>query len=140
MKAVNRHISASAMLLAVLNTPALPEEPKAYMCAGDKQTGFQFDNGAWKISAFHLSKFILKRTDNGWFYQKLGDSYVGNDQCYDHLNGLKLDMIFCDSGLYKVRMNKKTLRVLFAYLAGYEDGNDNNDNTPTIGIGTCTPL
>ena len=46
----------------------------------------------------------------------------------------------CTAGLIDYVFNVNTGRFLQSYLAGYVDGEDNNDNTPYVAAGTCTKL
>lgn len=51
------------------------------------------------------------------------------------------DLIKCDSFFYTARLQKKTLRLLIMYTAGFVSGEDAKDgNTPFIAIGKCSPL
>ena len=51
------------------------------------------------------------------------------------------DLIKCDSFFYTARLQKKTLRLLIMYTAGFVSGEDAKDgNTSFIAIGKCSPL
>lgn len=46
----------------------------------------------------------------------------------------------CTTILEEFRINVKTLRMMKVYAIGFIDGQDNNDNTPAIMVGTCSKI
>jgi hypothetical protein len=147
-------ILAIAAQFTVVVVPAQGEETDSYLCVADQTTGFTFAQGTWKSTNFKEDrKFLFKREiapNNGtnwnsgdriWTVSELGQ-VSSLAQCYDVINlsggPVVLDNIFC-GGLYNVKFNKKSLRLLLSYFVGFTDG-DNNDNTPTITIGKCSKL
>jgi len=46
----------------------------------------------------------------------------------------------CNMILGEFIFNSKSKRFIKTYTAGYLSGQDNNDNTPYVMIGTCSPL
>lgn len=49
-------------------------------------------------------------------------------------------VVECGADLTEYRFNIRNNRFIAAYLAGYVDGVDNNNNTPSIDGGTCTKI
>ena len=112
----------------------------SYLCVPTSSTGFKFDSNAKKWNRSFLSndlKQILIKTDGGWQWRDFGREW-----------GLVCDKDFEKDGLLicpvfggEVKFNKKTLRYIQTYTAGYVEGIDNNkSDTPGMTIGTCSPL
>ena len=122
---------------------------EAYICLPSVISGFHFksSSGNWEQSRFRIGdkKKILKKTDNKWEWKAFGEKYSFST-CGDSTESTPTDgfnsagFIFCDLLGGHLRMNKNSLRYIETYEIGYVDGKDNNDNTPYIEIGTCSPL
>jgi len=52
----------------------------------------------------------------------------------------KAGYLQCEHSLSTLKISFATMRYLNAYLQGYIGGQDNNDNTPSIEIGTCAKI
>ena len=51
------------------------------------------------------------------------------------------DMVFsCNAYNHEYQFNLKAHRYLAAYLVGYVDGEDVNDDTPSVTAGVCTKI
>jgi len=126
-----------------------------YICTQDMVTGFAHEkNGIWRQGRFvpdqqfvvrpateserTLSAVRGERTNNKWVVQPLGLALIA--VCPDDF---KADgSLVCRGVIEEFRMNKNSLRFLWAYLSGYWDappGNETSD-TPTIAIGNCKPM
>ncbi|MEP7240578.1 MAG: hypothetical protein ABI697_06810 [Devosia sp.] len=68
-------------------------------------------------------------------------TYSGN---YGDESPVRLETDFpllgCWSNFFSYRIDLATLRYLRVYFAGYVNGADNNDNTPSVMGGTCTKI
>lgn len=120
----------------------------AYICIPTASTGFSIKNGGskWETTRFRIDdvKKILKRNNGKWEWSKFGES-LGFSDCGGDDFGVGGDFnsagyIFCNTFGGHVRMNKKTLRYIETYEIGFIDGKDLNTDTPSIDIGTCSPL
>jgi len=127
-------------ILLIALFPILSFAQNSYLCVPTSSTGFKFDSNTKKWNSTFLSndlKQILIKTDSGWQWRDFGRNW-----------GLKCDLKFEDDGLIicpvfygEVKFNKKTLRYIQTYTAGYVEGIDNNKpDTPGMTIGTCSPL
>lgn len=148
-----RLICATASVI-LLSKIAMGADTTQYVCVSDETTGFFFENGKWGQASFRDSrKFILKEVDA----QSAGPSWVVGEKIWELVEtGMASPIAFCSdwtnlikrersnaircSGLYKAEFDKSTLRFLLSYFVGYTDGADNNENTPTLSIGKCSPL
>lgn len=130
---------------------AASKDPTAYICTLDEAIGFKLSNKIWTQTTFKPESYILKRRPDqpdgkpAWALSEHGtNGNIGfcredyRDNVTDLVEG-QLDQIECN-GIFKVKMDKKTLRFLFSYFAGYTTGRDNNDDTPVLGIGKCSPI
>src|SRR5690349_11292875 len=108
-----------------------------YLCVPDQSTGFSFSNGGWHPTNFRTGdkKYLVRRTkteddvkDAKWLVVELGSDYP-TAVCEKDFN--EAGFLFCE-GILRWSMGKKSLRFLGAYLFGFYDGKDNNENTPFI--------
>jgi hypothetical protein len=119
----------------LLSTQACSE---SYLCIPDRATGFGFNKyqKSWVPLVFNVEqKILLKKTDRGWEWSEFGSKYGKLCGEMNEFGGLRCDLFFGE-----VLFNKNSLRYLETYIAGYVSGEDNNDNTPSITIGRCTPF
>lgn len=111
----------------------------SYLCIPNKTTGFSFDSNKnnWVTSEFITteSKRILIKTDSNWEWRRFGNKF--GEKCGSISEA---GWLICNAFFGTVRFNKNNLRFVETYTFGYTDGKNNNDNTPSISIGTCTPL
>jgi hypothetical protein len=110
-----------------------------YLCVPSKITGFSYNNTSktWEQSAFKIGdeKKLLKKVGNQWEWRTFGQQWgqkCGSMNDYGLVN--------CDLIFGTLRFSKNKLRYIETYTVGYIDGGNNNDNTPAITIGTCSPL
>ena len=65
----------------------------------------------------------------------------GRDSGYPCNGFNKFGTTFCGvDNIEEIAFSRTTMRFRAVYLVGYIDGKDNNDDTPSIKIGTCTKL
>lgn len=123
------------IFVAMLSSVAYAQD--AYLCLPKSATGFSYvqNSNSWEITTFNVSddKYLLKNKSGKWFWNKFGNE---NPRSCKDVN----QRIICNFQVSEVIFDKKTLRYLKTYIAGYVDGIANNDNTPLIEIGTCTAL
>ena len=137
------------LFLLVLVSPIVSWGQTAYICIPSASNGFTVRQGGskWEITKFRIDdvKKILKKNNGEWKWSRFGESTVFSD-CSDGISEEKKNdfnfagYLFCDTLSGHVRINKKTLRYLETYEYGFVEGKDNNENTPFIEIGTCSPL
>ena len=109
----------------------------SYLCIADESTGFFYDTklNSWASTKFTPQKYLLTKKDNGWEWKDFGSKsgwVCGEFNQYGIFN--------CSLMVGHVRFNKNNLRFLRTYIFGYVDGENNNDNTPNVTIGKCSPL
>ena len=128
---------------------------EGYLCVADMATGFSYNDGAWRSGGLKASeKYLVHRSDASgaigikaakWYVSEFGSKSAAA-VCYDDFD--KSGNLFCkqqdrfDVDYVDFRMNKNSLRFLYAYLAGYWDreaGTEAGD-TPYLAIGRCSPM
>lgn len=140
-------ILAALLLCSISSTAA-----DGYICVTEVATGVAYDENrkAWRSTHFtnrptyifrklkkdEKVRYRLSATELPWGVFETGESYP-KAYCEDFGIGTVLD---CGRFIEKFRMSKETLRFIGYYMFGYVDGVDNNDNTPAILIGKCSPL
>jgi len=126
----------------------------AYSCVAESSGGIFYNDQTkkWEGTRFRpLSKFILRlkyvRTT------ALGDEYAvsvapdgKNDpqSCTSHRTQFALfaepGLLTCRTEFYNYRFNLKSGRFVEAYLMGYVNEHDTNDDTPVVSGGRCTKI
>lgn len=118
---------------------------ESYMCIAEASGGVFYDTQSknWIGAIFNADeKLMIKKTPEDsedakyrvYDYGKVFPRYVCEKDFKD--NGY----LFCSSAVGFFKFNKNNLRFLSSYEAGYVDGNDNNENTPFISVGKCSPM
>jgi hypothetical protein len=122
---------------------------EGYICVTDMATGFAYKSGAWRSTNFTAKeKFVVVRVAGGdapqfkWGVWPLGESQAVA-WCRDEFD--KSGKLICSETLplnVTFKMNRNTLRFLYAYLVGYWDGTgaDESKDTPAIAVGKCSPI
>jgi len=137
------------LALALSAVPAVGKAQAGWVCTTEKMTGFSKSSGEWMSVDFETRpKYVIKRGVSGkpaWEVRIFQNEGFVQASCPEEFS--RLEVLHC-SGLETVfKFNRKTGRFLNAYLAGYwsytpnapffsKDGGD----SPTIEIGTCSPL
>src|SRR5215813_10849546 len=125
-----------------------------YSCAAESSGGIFYNNQTkkWEGTGFRpLSKFVLKLK-----YVRTAtevDEYAAtitpdgsNDAiaCGADRTQLvqidELDFLICRTRFYNYKFNLKTGRFVEAYLMGYINGQDTNDDTPVVSGGACRKI
>jgi hypothetical protein len=107
-----------------------------YVCVSEAIGGVSFNTNSqkWESTKFSNNgeKFILSSRNGEWSIKEFGRKH--EDKCGKmQENGhLSCRIIFGD-----FIFNLETKRFLKTYLSGYVFGEDTNENTPAIIIGTC---
>lgn len=126
------------MILTML-MPFCSYSQSSYLCIATATTGFSYNNSSkeWLSTSFKTSddKYILKKNREGWEWSLFGSK--SGMQCGE-IN--EYGWLVCSLWFGSLQFNKNNLRYLRTYDAGYVDGKNNNENTPLISIGKCTPL
>lgn len=126
-------------LAAFLAAPSLVSAQTAYLCMPNGASGISWNASTkkWGHANFNVKniKYLLKKTDAGWEWSTFGKSF--SQKCGEISASGILDCAIIGGQL---RFNKQNLRYLNTYIYGYIDGGDNNDNTPGIEFGECSPL
>jgi hypothetical protein len=124
---------------------------EGYNCIEDKVTGFAYRNGEWRERNFKPDhKFIVRRpiqrdrtelskTNAKWVIVWIGTEYP-TALCPDDFDAQ--GSLVCRNRYDEFRINKSTLRFLYADLFGYWSSTDSEEerNTTTIAIGKCSPM
>ena len=130
-----------------LGGKAIAAEDERWICVADSVTGFSYQNGKWASANFNVEgkRYIISKEQFG---------VNENDLRYHRTKIGEADVISCKKnspdeygfivcsyhGILDFRININHLRYISIYSLGYIDGQDNNLNTPSIEIGTCSPL
>lgn len=158
-----RGVAAGLFALYSTSSLAAPADLHSgrYFCVEELGGGLRFDETLKKWSAARFTangKFVLKldRQDdfvtdapNKERMQSYKVSITPNGrkiaaQCVS--SGLSFvivdrdSVIRCRSSLWDYAFNVRTGRYLGAYMQGYINGSDSNDDTPAITGGTCTKI
>ena len=111
----------------------------AYLCIPDGASGISWNASTkkWGHTNFNVKndKHLLKETDKGWEWSNFGKTFGQKCGEFSEAGFLECDII---GG--QLRFNKKTLRFLKTYVWGYVEGVDNDNDTPAIVFGECSPL
>jgi hypothetical protein len=114
-------------------------EDITYLCIATKSTGFYYDKSSkeWTNTTFKISdsKKLIKKKGSSWEWSEFGDKH-SRPYCKERGK----DYVDCNTFGGELSLNTKNMRYMETYIFGYIDGQDNNDNTPAITIGKCSPL
>jgi len=133
-------------LLLLLVTPgwqtAFADEDPKWICIAEAATGFKYEGGKWVTVYFDVepSRYLVSKKpwlgDMRYQVVRLGEKY--GSACQE--NGPNKEGWLQCRGLKEFMINIKALRYLKSYLYGFADGTDNDENTPHIERGNCSPL
>ena len=124
----------------------------AYSCAAESSGGIFYNDRTkkWEGTSFRpLSKFILtlkyvRTTTQGDEYAVTVTPDGRNDAlpCISNSAQLaqidQLGFLICRTEFYNYKFNLKAGRFVEAYLMGYANGHNTNDDTPVVSGGVCT--
>ena len=112
---------------------------EGYLCISEAAGGVSFEKNSqkWRGTAFKTDnkKILINKKNNKWMMKEF-DSQFESDCTSPNEYGY----MFCDKILGEFKFNIKNRRYISTYIAGYIDGLNNNDNTPSIEIGVCSKL
>jgi hypothetical protein len=159
LKAITALVGAT---LALLQPAFSQSKDRAYYCVVEMSAGLALDRTSkkWDATTFRVDqKFVLHMKYGGSRMAKVIGEEVqvsdydititdaGTDFDRPCSNNQKMVTIHDDDGGFRCGtitedffVNIKTLRFLRIYPLGYVDGQDNNDNTPSVSGGTCTKI
>ena len=137
-------------------TASLAQQPNegAYYCAAESSGGIVYNERTkkWEGTNFRpFSKFTLKfkyvrTTPNGDEYAVTITPDGKNDvlQCYPYRTQFpqfdEFGNLICRTDFFNYKFNLKAGRFVEAYLMGYINGRDTNEDTPMLSAGTCTKV
>ena len=141
---------------AIPVTASLAQQPNegAYYCAAESSGGIVYNERTkkWEGTNFRpFSKFTLKfkyvrTTPNGDEYAVTITPDGKNDvlQCYPYRTQFpqfdEFGYLICRTDFFNYKFNLKAGRFVEAYLMGYINGRDTNEDTPMLSAGTCTKV
>lgn len=158
---------ALAIAIVLVSSPAaaLPAKDASYYCNAVASGGIFYNTGTaqWEPTRFKPDrKFVLKlrflaqRQQKDLFDQleTVGDFEVtmtdagtsralpcANLKDFTPTNSIgKENWLVCVSSLSEYRFDLNANRFLGAYLQGYVNGKDTNDDTPAVTAGVCTKI
>jgi|ERR1044072_6971679 hypothetical protein len=146
-------LSFAALMPATASLAQQPNEG-AYYCAAESSGGIVYNDRTkkWEGTNFRpFSKFTLKfkyvrTTPNGDEYAVTITPDGKNDvlQCYPYRTQFpqfdEFGYLICRTDFFNYKFNLKAGRFVEAYLMGYINGRDTNEDTPMLSAGTCTKI
>lgn len=129
--------------LLISTNSSLALSQTSYLCIPDLSTGFVYRKNLdkWATTTFDVSKnkYLLSKSSNGlWQWKNFGKELSIN--CKGEID--EYGYLICN-GMEQITFNKKSLRFIKIYKVGYVNkgivGNEGED-TPSMDIGTCSPL
>jgi len=147
MEWVMKKIPVICLLLLCSGSVLAEKEQKNYLCIAETSGNIAFndDTGKWEGSNSEAgNKFLLKINDKEYLSFAATVTNFGQKKpmfiCLKGDEHTYAKSQICKGFYGRFVYSLETLRFLRSYLAGYIDGKDNNNNTPYIQIGTCSPL
>jgi hypothetical protein len=124
------------LILIALSSPSFAAD--RWFCAANVSDGFAYDQTeGWHTAVFNTRKlhYILGKDDNGFFVW----TPLGRKEGLGCIQNVFHKGYSCGNEDEGAIINLDTLRFTSWYHYGYVDGSDDNDNTPSIEIGQCSP-
>jgi hypothetical protein len=162
LSAFGASIPVALLLLVASIATAEQRRDGSYLCVEEAAGGlfYNANSNKWEGATFRPSgkfilrlKFVQSRTeilggvggmsisvDDYQVTKEGGDSAVPCDRAHKKTAGLYDGVLICDATLHSYKFDFQTNRFLRAYLVGFIDGKDSNDNTPHVAGGTCTKI
>jgi len=162
MKILSAAILIACVPLSTANAQLVKDA--SYFCVAEVVGGLAYDAGMkkWIATSFRAEKkfvlrlkFLTNRVEKSVFNQdetvydynvtitEAGSNFAGPclGRGQKHVTVRPLGWLLCHGAdLHEYRFDLDTNRFLAAYLHGYIDGKDNNNNTPAVLGGTCTKI
>lgn len=134
---VSKQKMCTAALALFIATTSGAASAESYLCVVEKVTGFFLKNNDWVHTRFKDGGKWLISLENGGKATEFGREYslFDNEDCQTFTT-----FISCHNNFGHMKMATDTLRFSTSYTHGFVDGTENNDNTPTISIGTCAKM
>ncbi len=126
--------------------PAKAQQQETLLCLGEQSTGFKFEGQDWKAVHFNVKndKFVVRPTKelDGPFgkFNYIVTRIGSNDTKHYCTRGENSSQMACGGLGYGFVVNFKTLRFQDYYGICYVGGENSNDNTPSMTIGTCSRI
>jgi len=146
-----RVLLVAALLCTTWSPLALAEdEPTTYICKTEQTTGFSYKNGVWKPqNEWKQSTFVLQYMGgmpekSYWVLTRLGfplaladcdDSYLDSSK----KKRVRGPLITC-TGISEMEMNTTTRAFIYSNIQNFVDDFDQENTTPTLSIGKCSPF
>jgi len=144
---------AAALVTAMVAGPFVAEaqsqdfkKPERLICVSELSSGFAWKNDGWRQTTFNVDdeKFIVQPSRSGTPHEievlKIGKATPEYTCHFFVLDDFISNRATCGGIGMGMLVDFKTLRFTSVYTPGFVDGAENNDNTPNITIGKCTPL
>lgn len=138
----------SAVIAMTAPTIAIAQEQ--FICLGEKATGFKWNGKDWAIANFTVNddKFLVQEVSPR---ELLGKTFTfevkrfGRNDIHFQCERYKTPTytstrIICGGLGYGMLIDTQSLRFQEIYSMGYIDGKDDDANTPSITIGTCSRI
>jgi len=117
--------------------PSLVSAQENYLCVSEAIGGVAYNSTEkkWEGTKFKNSseKIIITKTNGIWKYKEFGATFEEDCGKSNEYGNFRCSIFFGE-----FVFNSKTKRFIKTYTAGYVGGEDNNNNTPAIMIGTCS--
>ncbi len=127
------------LIYLILNIPTIATAQDSYLCVSEAIGGISYDAARKKWEGTKITndnnKLIITKKNNLWKLKEFGGSTE-----FDCDEPRKTGSFRCEIFFGEFLFNPKTKRFLQTFIFGYIDGKDNNENTPSIIIGKCSPL
>lgn len=109
-----------------------------YLCIEEQVTGFAVQNSGWQGTTFKPTRKWMVSTEQGAKKAtQFGEEFPSFEGSECSVNAIGM---LCQNFLGHLSINTDSLRMSRTYIIGYTSGQDNNDDTPTIAIGTCVKM
>jgi len=135
-------------IFLLLFTSVTNADESTYLCIAEESTGFYFENGSWGRAHFKVSdeKYIIRKM------KEVELEFFGGKHPYGvySLGGKypeyrcsvteSSNNYICRDGVGDFLFSPKSGRFIKSYMAGYWDGEDKNEDTPSITRGRCSKI
>lgn len=115
-----------------------------YLCTSKVSAGLWYnkDRQVWSPESFDAGvKYLVKVNDKKHTsHSATAIKYGGEQSTYYCNKDLGTNEFLCKTSTGQFVFSQNELRFIRSYMHGYNDGIKNNDNTPVITGGTCSPL